>query len=232
MARTVLFSDKEIASYISREFEPVWESLRPAPQVTIDFGEGRTIKRTLNGNIATYICLADGQIVDVLPGIYEPSEYLAALKEIQQVSAKVQNGVQPVASALAQYHRESVSAIYNTPSPASFRAVSLEEEASVKPRFDMSKMGIEMPLKKVISTRTTLKIPGTAQGSLADNLIADSMINERERRVLIHQKLAAQPPTLPKELHRWLYKEVLHVDLDDPYLGLRPQLGETYPWAE
>ena len=43
--------------------------------MTIDFGNGHTVTRTLHGNVATYVCDADGIVYDVLPGIYTPAEY-------------------------------------------------------------------------------------------------------------------------------------------------------------
>ena len=69
----MLFSSNEVADYINAEFEPVWESVRPVPIVTIDFGNGHTVRRTLHGNIATYICGSDGSVYDVLPGISPPA---------------------------------------------------------------------------------------------------------------------------------------------------------------
>ena len=66
---------------INNNFEPVWESVRPVPIVTIDFGNGTKITRTLHGNIATYLCNARGTVFDILPGIYEPGEYLNQLNQ-------------------------------------------------------------------------------------------------------------------------------------------------------
>ena len=50
-------------------------------------------------------------------------------------------------------------------------------------------------------------------------LADDALINERIRRLQIHERLA-QGFVVPEQIKRWLYKEVLHADLDDPYLGL------------
>ena len=71
----MLFSNSEVAQFIDATFEPVWESVRPAPLVTIDFGNGHQIVRTLQGNVATYVCDADGMVYDILPGIYTPKPY-------------------------------------------------------------------------------------------------------------------------------------------------------------
>src|SRR5262249_3464288 len=82
LARTVLFSSAEVAKHINDTFEPAWETVRPVPTVTIDFGNGEKITRTLHGNIATYVCTADGKVLDILPGIYEPKVYTQRLMGI------------------------------------------------------------------------------------------------------------------------------------------------------
>jgi hypothetical protein len=75
----VLFSDDQVAQVMSESFEPAWQSLRPVPRVTIDFGNGTIVKRTLHGNVATYICTQDGKVLDILPGIYDAKTYAREL---------------------------------------------------------------------------------------------------------------------------------------------------------
>ena len=70
----MLFSSDPLAAYINATFKPVWESVRPVPVVTIDFGNGERITRTLHGNIATSVCDPAGRVLDVLPGLYAPAE--------------------------------------------------------------------------------------------------------------------------------------------------------------
>ncbi len=82
----MLFSNQDIAEYINQWFEPVWHSLRPVPIVKIDFQNGHVIKRTLQGNIATVVCASDGQVLDVLPGIYSANTYLEQLKKLRDLS--------------------------------------------------------------------------------------------------------------------------------------------------
>jgi len=62
-------------------------------------------------------------------------------------------------------------------------------------------------------------------------LYEDTQINEKSRRLLIHQRLIVETPT-PAGLTKWLYPEVLHADLDDPYLGLGPLLSGDYPFKD
>ena len=86
----MLFSSGEVAGYINDSFEPAWESVRPAPLVTIDFGNGHTVRRTLQGNIATYVCGPDGVVYDVLPGIYAPAVYRKQLESLKTLADTLQ----------------------------------------------------------------------------------------------------------------------------------------------
>ena len=81
----MLFSKDEIADSINKNFEPAWVSVRDVPIVRIDFGEGNVLTRTLHGNIATYVCSADGSVIDVLPGIYEPVQYKKNLEQLARL---------------------------------------------------------------------------------------------------------------------------------------------------
>jgi hypothetical protein len=39
-------------------------------------------------------------------------------------------------------------------------------------------------------------------------------------------------PVTPDAISKWLYREVLGTDLDDPYLGLKDVLFKNYPFVE
>jgi len=234
----VLFSDSTVASQINEKFEPVWVSVREVPTVTIDFGNGHKLKRTLHGNVASYVLTADGTIIDVLPGIYEPQQYAQQLDQLwwlHRYSTKARNA----ATFLASYHREQEKAI----------------EVSGKPNFvrpfaDMSKMAIEISTKSILSPPSwrggLIRRPAADTSALIENpdftnpqhlrrwrkLFEDTQINERERRAQIHAILAAIPNAKPEDVTKRIYREVLHADLDDPYLGLGETLFKDYPFRE
>src|SRR5262249_28323164 len=62
-------------------------------------------------------------------------------------------------------------------------------------------------------------------------LTEDTRLNETVRRRQIHEVLAAGP-VRPDQIVKRVYKEVLHTDLDDPYLGLGEVLLANYPFAK
>jgi hypothetical protein len=63
-------------------------------------------------------------------------------------------------------------------------------------------------------------------------LAEDTRINESARREQIHEMLAGKASVRPAQVMKWLYREVLHADLDDPYLGLGNVLFANYPFKD
>lgn len=77
--RTVLYSNTEVSSVLRDRFVLHWQSVRPVPTVTIDFGDGRKLERTLTGNSIHYILDSQGRPVDALPGLYGPQAFMRGL---------------------------------------------------------------------------------------------------------------------------------------------------------
>ncbi|MEA3209927.1 MAG: hypothetical protein QOE70_2984 [Chthoniobacter sp.] len=86
--RTALYANAEVAEYLRAHFILHWESVRPVPKVTIDFGDGRTIQTTLTGNSIHYVLEAHGQVIDALPGLYAPGTFLAGLQHAEVAARK------------------------------------------------------------------------------------------------------------------------------------------------
>jgi hypothetical protein len=84
--RTVLYSNAEVSKLLREKFILYWESERPAPRVTIDFGDGRKLERTLTGNSIHYVLDSDGRVIDALPGLYGPAAFMRSLSEMEAVS--------------------------------------------------------------------------------------------------------------------------------------------------
>jgi hypothetical protein len=227
-----LFSREEVARLITDSFEPVWESVRPVPIVRIDFGNGALLTRTLHGNIASLVCTAQGQVVDVLPGIYTPAVYLDRLKQFRLLAT--------FATALPPDRRQAVLQRYHQRrlDELSGKAVAA---GAARPRADAGKTkGVEDRLELVLArgnaqpvNPASEDVPEAMPADLADwKLLAeDTRQNETGRRRQIHALLAEAGVVNPKALTKRLYKEVLHADLDDPYLGLGPTLFANYPFS-
>lgn len=226
----MLFCDETIASFINQNFEPVWQSVRPVPIVSIDFGNGQVLTRTLHGNIATYVCNSQGVVLDILPGIYDRGAYLAQLDQLLLVSKYVHSDSNQ-SEALREYHRKQGEALLHLKSPYQL-AFS-----------DSRKVGVQGSLKIVLSapgSAANKKVNKSGTRAAADLgpqdewslLVKDTMVNESVRRLAIHQRLSVSSALQPSDVTRWLYKNVLHADLDDPYLGLGSTLFPSYPFKE
>jgi hypothetical protein len=334
----VLFSSSEVAKQINANLEPVWESVRPAPMVTIDFGNGHVVRRTLQGNVATYVCGPNGSVYDVLPGIYTPDIYREQLTELRKLADSLRHVTATrgaatftermranwtLAHRLREYHklREaklSAPTVVQTITPE-FTSLKLTGDAArqyaprpqpafssfsgslpgnfsstfsgtysgvgfgfqpqpqpITPQMQSTARtggslkgggfmpsggfgniggfqfsgfpppgiggvmgqpfsGIEGPLARVIvGAPRPAMIATPPAGPLASRpeLKLDAEVNERIRRKAVHAHLAPLGLVQPADIKKWLFKEVLHADLDDPKLGLSELLDSNYPFVE
>ena len=111
--RTILYSNAEVSKMLRERFILHWQSVRPAPRVTIDFGDGRKLERTLTGNSIHYILDSKGRPVDALPGLYGPGAFMRSLTQMEEISKHW--GEQPPADGSRQpywaYHPDSLNRI-------------------------------------------------------------------------------------------------------------------------
>jgi hypothetical protein len=228
----VLFSDEKIAKFVNDNFEATWHSVRSVPIVRIDFGNGQVLTRTLHGNIATYICRGDGTVLDILPGIYNSRTYQQRLAQLVLLHAWTQQDKENRIANLKEYHLRGAEALGKG-----------EAAPIVAPVIDVRKSAIEVgarwvlrpPVNAEVASKTSRATPTRIDSpedvrtwkALAD----DTRINESVRRRMIHEHLAGKESIAPSDITKWLYREVLHADLDDPYLGLGDVLFANYPFA-
>ncbi|MBI4749854.1 MAG: hypothetical protein HY774_15310 [Acidobacteria bacterium] len=78
--RTILYANADVSEFLRQRFVLHWKSVRPVPKVTIDFGDGRKMERTITGNSIHYVLDSEGRVVDALPGLYGPQTFLRGLK--------------------------------------------------------------------------------------------------------------------------------------------------------
>jgi hypothetical protein len=107
--RTVLYANEQVSGLLRERFVLHWQSVRPVPRVTIDFGDGRTIERTLTGNSIHYVLDKFGRPVDALPGLYGPAAFARGLRPALQ--AALSTAEMPAAERseyLFNYHEEKI----------------------------------------------------------------------------------------------------------------------------
>jgi len=252
----VLFSNNTISRFINHTFEPAWQSVRKAAIVRIDFGNGKTVTRTLNGNIATYICMADGTVLDVIPGVYDPETYLERLRQGELLYRWCRQSRHPKIF-LKQYHRAQAAALKKHREPK----VIIESRGNPQ-----SIVRVESTMKLVLQSSLRGKAAGTIRserqnpndtrgaakradgqsssyklprrlasrvGRLTPQMLQnDSRYNETVRRLKVHEFLAKKGLVQPGDITKELYKTVLDTDIDDPYLGLGKVLFGSYPFKD
>ena len=104
--RTALYANKEVSDYLRDNFILHWQSVRPVPRVTVDFGNGRKLERTITGNSAHYLLDAAGTPLDALPGLYGPKafhEWLARSKDFADRFAQLSSDLGRL-RVLQEYH--------------------------------------------------------------------------------------------------------------------------------
>ncbi len=109
--RTVLYADAGVSALLHDHFILHWQSVRPAPRLIVNYGDGRSLERTITGNSLHYILTPDGAPVDALPGLIGPAAFLRLLKSAETAAlqiAPLKGGAR--AEALRRFHAERLAA--------------------------------------------------------------------------------------------------------------------------
>jgi hypothetical protein len=101
--RTVLYANADVSREMSGHFILHWKSVRPVPKVTIDFGDGRVVQRTITGNSIHYVLTSDGRVIDGIPGLYGPKAFLQELIDATTMATLARDASNP-APALREWH--------------------------------------------------------------------------------------------------------------------------------
>jgi hypothetical protein len=111
--RTTLYANDAVSQVLRDRFILHWKSVRPVPKVTIDFGDGRKLERTLTGNSIHYVLDSEGRVIDALPGLYGPKPFLRELERAEKIIEQTA-ALPPIERerALMAYHRERATAIH------------------------------------------------------------------------------------------------------------------------
>jgi hypothetical protein len=103
--RTTLYANEEVSKILRERFVLHWQSMRPVPRVTIDFGDGRKLERTLTGNSVHYILAADGQPLDALPGLHGPKQFARWLNRLDTLNEQTRGlALADRLTRLSSYH--------------------------------------------------------------------------------------------------------------------------------
>lgn len=110
--RIVLYPNAQVSQMLRDRYILHWQSVRPVPKLTIDFGNGQKLERTLTGNSIHYVLDPNGRPIDALPGLYGPQAFLRELQRIEQTTkAYGQRPASERQNFLRTYHQERLTTI-------------------------------------------------------------------------------------------------------------------------
>lgn len=194
--RTLLYPEKPVRNAM-RAFTLHWQSLRPVPKVTIDFGGGRTLVRTITGNSLHAVLRSDGTPVDAVLGLMTPDVFVQALRRSLPMASAT------TISALSDRHREALA------NPPTLPPVQAAPDRIV----DASKLA---------RTKHMVESPLITQlRRLKETLAQDTQTNELDLHPKLHRAfLSGAPWKTADEMVDWIYSELFLMPPDDPFLGL------------
>lgn len=198
--RKTLYVDPNISSLLRSRYILHWESVRPVPIVTIDYGDGMVVKRTLTGNSIHYLLAPDGRVIDALPGLLNADTFE---RELIVFADQIQGNLQNNPDKLAAYRQRTIIRLAAVPVRAQ-RPVRLAERAMVETRT------------KAVSQ--TAMLAGTRNPS--QFVQADTLHNQQVLRPKILHWLGNQPDISLRALNERVYAELFITPLNDPLMGL------------
>lgn len=188
--RKLLYPRPQINQVLRRDFVLHWQSVRAVPRVTIDFGDGRRVERTLTGNSVHVVLDPCGRAVDALPGLFSADVFVEQLAQARAFGLANRR-------TLARLHDRARARIPAAPSAAVTRAVKAS-------RLAATKHVLEAPLLRAVSLDTA--------GDTAQNL-------ELHRRIHDEFAAGTEWAGLAGFVE-WIYAELFEMPLDDAALGL------------
>jgi hypothetical protein len=198
--RAMLYPEPRINALLRDAFVLHWQSVRPVPIVTIDFGDGRRIVKTLTGNSVHVVLDAAGRPVDALPGLFDPATFLTLLGRARELAGAPR-------AQLALLHERALRQPLPSTSPR--RAMAASMLAPTKHAVEMPMLRAVSPISVAADTRENLELHARVHELFA----AGVQWNADELVSWIYRELFLMPPEDP----------ALGLDIADPYAALPAQ---------
>lgn len=240
--RRMLYPDPRVADLLRERFVLHWSSERPAPRLTIEFGDGRALVGTLTGNSVHYVLDRQGRVVDALPGLYDPGVFVAALLRAAPLADELSDLDLP---RFRQQRAAAHAAILAELSPDAEPPVErLKEELVLTPTarqagvLATTKAFVEMPLLEAFGRpslprlrvdESRLRRPPGAPASWGLSAESEALLRQslesvapqqadlmlQRFRGLLEQDTLRNEYLLHPEIHRWLANPDFAVTLED-----------------
>lgn len=159
--RSILYPNAQISKYLQDNYILHWKSERPAPKITIDFGDGRKIERTITGNSIHYILDSDGKVIDALSGLNSPQifyEFLYSGNVLPRNTAQTQVAVAARNSALTNYRGNKYRNL-TTQINRIGKNLKLEFDTTHQPTRNFEEMPSAIMAMTVATTKMAVEMP-------------------------------------------------------------------------
>ncbi len=243
--RTTLYPHEAVRSLLAERFVLHWESVRAVPIITIDFGDGRSIKRTITGNSLHLVLDAHGRTVDVLPGLYGAGFFARVLQQAEPLAKQAVNFDDGhFKTELAKFHQhqlddqqrrwaddwkqlgaDHVPALGHELDGAVW--AKLAERYVAEVAFDgmtVAAVAAKQPAEVAGRIAFGKSITETPALRLVRNLVPvigqDTVKNEYHLHYLIHQWMSNEQLHETQALTSRIYNELFLSPLNDPWYGL------------
>jgi hypothetical protein len=251
--RTTLYPNAEINQVLKDRFILHWESVRPVPRVTIDFGDGRTLERTITGNSIHYVLDPAGRVVDALPGLYSAPVFANELRRAADVVkethgrrladyvvyqrltrdgllsawaadlSRIQIAL-PASTTLTEDNLERLMDDRTWQKLAQLHADEVNFDANVR-KVMARKFPVALLASRLAMTKVAVENPMLrAFSNLSQSIVLDTVRNNYMLRTKILFFLAGPARSLTlSQINDWVYARVFLTPRQDPWLGLAPQ---------
>lgn len=244
--RTTLYANREVSKYLKDHFILHWQSVRPAPQITIDFGDGRQIRSTVTGNSVHHVLAASGKPIDALPGLYGPAAFLEGLRRAESLHASLAGLQDEEANLAIRKHHQARQLAILAKARSDLKKIRPDDAASslnlqsddsiwselaqlhgdaVLDAATVSLISEENPTAiqagEVAVTKSVVETPLVRMlRSLRHSIALDTLRNEYVLHRDIHGWFAAGEVTDLTRFNDRIYSDLFLTPSSDPWLGL------------
>lgn len=185
--RVALYAHPGVARALREGFILHWASERPAPIVTIDFGGGRVLRRTLTGNSAHVVLDPDGRPLDAIPGLWGPEAFRLELARVQAAAVDAWHAApNRRQAAMAAWHQNRLSQLPAEQAAAEQRGGALRPLALPSRPPRAAEAGA-LAVTKAVSQNTLLRgLNELAPAPALDPATLDSLASARRPDCRLH----------------------------------------------
>jgi hypothetical protein len=245
--RTTLYPNRAVQDALRDGFILHWKSERAVPVITIDFGDGRKIVRTITGNSVHYLLDADGRVIDALPGLYGVQPFLHRLTDAATIELALRqtNSDSQREATLHDWHRQQIAGI-DRAAQSDLRALGLAELPATDDLAAWQKFGdlhfkemqVDIGVQAIMIEKNpdALRAGRVAMGkrvvesplllavrNLESTIAQDCIRNDYVLHRQIHQMLADGADKAGLEaFNNTVYSRLFLTPASDPWLGLAP----------